>query len=398
MAEPKLALIPSAYKTGTVYSPLPTNGDGNFAFTRNTEATRVNKDGLIETVGNNIPRLDYSDGGCPSLLLEPSRTNIVTHSENFADASWSPTNVSLTTADVISPSGDLNATKIEGTAVSTKRIFDVISTTASSTYTYSLYVKKGNTPTLSFLTSSGSINCTFNLDTLTASNGSIEDAGNGWYRLSATGTASGVSEVFQILLNSSEGAGTFQFIYGAQVEQGSYATSYIPTNGGISTRASDLCIGAGNSNVFNDDEGVLFFKGKFPNTTATANRYITLSDSGGSPYTNQISFYFFSNTAVIVYIGGASTATQAFRITNIDIQDSEFKIALQYKFGDNKLFFNGVEYTQQGTFVDSHLTGLNDISFTNDDSVDFSLNMKVQDLRYYDTTLTDAALIELTTL
>ena len=54
MANPKLALIPSAYKAGTLYSPLPTNGDGDFTFTRNSGATRVKKDGLIENIGESL--------------------------------------------------------------------------------------------------------------------------------------------------------------------------------------------------------------------------------------------------------------------------------------------------------------------------------------------------------
>ena len=78
MAIPSLAMIPSGYKDGKVYSVLPSNGDGDFTFSRGSNATRVNKDGLIETITGDTPRLDYSDGSCPSLLLEPQSTNLIT--------------------------------------------------------------------------------------------------------------------------------------------------------------------------------------------------------------------------------------------------------------------------------------------------------------------------------
>ena len=71
-----LAQIPSGYKASTLYSVIPANGDGDFNFTRSSSATRVNKDGLIETVGTNVPRLDYTNSECPSLLLEPQRTQL----------------------------------------------------------------------------------------------------------------------------------------------------------------------------------------------------------------------------------------------------------------------------------------------------------------------------------
>ena len=83
---PSIAVIPSGYKggvsgvDGTVYSVLPTNGDADLDFTRNCTATRVNQNGLLEEVGLNVPRLDYSDGGCPSLLFEPQTTNLFSNS------------------------------------------------------------------------------------------------------------------------------------------------------------------------------------------------------------------------------------------------------------------------------------------------------------------------------
>ena len=91
MTNPKLALIPSGYKGGinpTVYSILPSDGSGDFTFDRASEGTRVRKDGLIEEVSNDVPRLDWSDGNCPSLLLEAERTNDTTYSEDYTQTSY----------------------------------------------------------------------------------------------------------------------------------------------------------------------------------------------------------------------------------------------------------------------------------------------------------------------
>jgi hypothetical protein len=76
MATPSIAIIPSIFKPGVLGSVLPLNGDADLTFTRASSATRVNKDGLIETVATGVPRLDYSDGGCPALLLEPQQTQL----------------------------------------------------------------------------------------------------------------------------------------------------------------------------------------------------------------------------------------------------------------------------------------------------------------------------------
>ena len=89
MTNPKLALIPSGYKQSpaTVYSILPNNADGDFTYERNGSATRVRKDGLIEELTvDDTPRLDWLNSDCPSLLLEPQRTNIQAYSEDFSGA------------------------------------------------------------------------------------------------------------------------------------------------------------------------------------------------------------------------------------------------------------------------------------------------------------------------
>ena len=115
MAKPKLALVPSTIGT-KVYSVLPSNGDGDFTFTRATKATRINSQGYIEEVLEGRNRLNYSllDGEvqeCPHLLLEPARTNVVTYSD--INTSWNQqTNIiNSLNVDVIAPDGTLNGWK-----------------------------------------------------------------------------------------------------------------------------------------------------------------------------------------------------------------------------------------------------------------------------------------------
>jgi len=92
---PSIAMIPSGYKANKVYSVLPTDGSGDLDSARTSTATRVNSEGLIETVLTGVPRLDYTDGSCPSLLLEPSSTNLITQSESFGNSYWAKSGASI---------------------------------------------------------------------------------------------------------------------------------------------------------------------------------------------------------------------------------------------------------------------------------------------------------------
>ena len=140
-----LLLIPSGYKSQKVYSIFPTDGDGDFNFSRSGVATRIAKNGLITTVDSNVPRLEYPmiDGvvnGCPSLILEPSRTNSQVNSEEFDNALWNKTRASITPNDAISPSGLLNADKLVGLSGSSY-VYDGVSVTSGDVYTISVFAK-----------------------------------------------------------------------------------------------------------------------------------------------------------------------------------------------------------------------------------------------------------------
>jgi hypothetical protein len=282
---PSLALLPSGYKASKVYSVLPTDGTGDFTFTRSGNATRVNSDGLIELVTTNVPRLNYPliDGvvsGCPSLLLEPQRINLVTYSEDFSQLS-SQSNVTITDNQVISPDGTQNAASfIDNGTSGVHRAFSVYSSTIASgqLVAHSVFAKAKEHKWFQ-LSTGGNTNdqwANFDLENGVIGNSSssanpiIEDYGNGWYRciLFATTSANNASVAGLLTLTNNldvtsrspsySGNGEGVYIFGLQLEEGSYPTSYIPTSGTTATRSAETCNNAGDVNTFNDSEGVLF--------------------------------------------------------------------------------------------------------------------------------------------
>ena len=72
-----LILTPNGYKASKLYSVKPTDASGDMTVVRATTATRVNSAGLIESVAINAPKIDYTGGGCPKILVEPERKNLV---------------------------------------------------------------------------------------------------------------------------------------------------------------------------------------------------------------------------------------------------------------------------------------------------------------------------------
>ena len=220
---PNLAMIPSGYKAGKLYSVLPTDGVGDFTVSRPTadalntgNATRVNSAGLIETVGENVPRLDYSDGGCPVLLTEPQSKNDILWSEDFTQSWTRPANTVVTPNTSISPDGTLNASTVTGLDGSgandlyTQPTFD----TANKTVTYSVYLKGSGTLR---------INISNNSDD---NDSKIITLSSNWERYSITYTFNSTPSVQMVCNLDDLGAtATTYESWGAQFEEKSYPTS-----------------------------------------------------------------------------------------------------------------------------------------------------------------------------
>ena len=368
------------------FKPLP------FDFTRASNATRVNKDGLIETVGSGEPRIDFKDNTKGALKLEPQRTNYQPYSTDFSV--WGLSGATVNINYGLSPDGLNNSTLItEGTGSAQHRIVKG-SPASSGIYTLSCFVKNkvGNHQAYIDM---GAVTGFFSFDTKTMFSAtgttSVEIWSDDWYRISIT-SSSNITPIVTFLgigKNNNEtfqgdGSSAIEF-FAPQLEQGSYATSYIPTSGQANgvTRVAESCNGAGNEQVFNDSEGTFFIE-----TSALANssifRNISISDGTTS---NLISLIFTNaNQIRLDFTNQAQLFDTTTDITNVN------KIAFSYKLNEIKLYVNGVlKATDTNATMPSNL---NTLRF--DNTIGAPLFSKTKDIKYFNTALTDQELISLT--
>ena len=398
MTNPKLALIPSGYKSGKVYSILPSDGSGDFDFDRASTATRINAQGLIEEVASGENRLNYSllDGevvGCPHLLLEPSRTNLVQYSEDFSQ--WNllsfgtGTNPVITSNNAISPDGTQNADKIVfnsgsgTTSGDSSQINYIVSITSGTDATASIYLKGENGG--EELVFRGVADGSYQKITLTTE----------WQRFSITENSGTTTDAitFGIRQNVS-GLGVINstatiYAFGAQIETGSYSTSLIKTDGGQVTRAAETCTDAGDATIFNDTEGVLYAEIASLVGDETIGQ---MSISNGSD-NETVKILWLSANQIRLEMKTASGTNFVKDVTVVRNGDF-YKLAIQYKSNDYKVYVNGISQTV--TQVTNTPSGLIKLNFDRGDGASVFYG-KCKDLRYYDTALTDAELTELTT-
>jgi hypothetical protein len=413
-----LSLFPSGIKAGKAYSILPTNGAGDFDVTRNTTKTRKNRLGLIETVAANVPSLNYdSVDDVPSILLEPQRTNLLGYSEDFTQGIWIKQGSFIDANVITSPSGVQNASLLrENTATQEHTLVIALATiNANIAHTYSGFFKNnGADITMSvrntFFTSGALV--TFNLlngtsgsiniqGTGTLVSSSIEPYINGYYKCSITvivdATSTGLR--VQLILNKrSNNSNNYLgdgvsgvYIWGQQLEQGSYATSYIPTLGSAVTRNQDLLSKTGISDLIGQNEGVLFIE-----SIALANESITrqISISDGTADNIIVIGYGASpNQLGLVVKQGPTTIFSTFpTIPNTLVLN---KIALLYKSGNIGVFVNGVKIISNvSTFTYPNNT-FNTVNFNFGNGANRFLG-KLNQLQLYKTALTDAECITLT--
>jgi hypothetical protein len=388
-----LIVTPNGYKAGKLYSVVPSSGAGDLDVTRATTATRVNSIGLIESVASNVPRLDYTNGTCPSILVEPQRTNSILSSRDFVAPNW--VSLGITPNTTISPSGVQDADTLDTTI----QLYQSIPVSTSTVYTISLWVKLGTATNICLV-----VNNQIAWNTI---GGGIYNSSDGlntttWTRVSYTFTTpaslvfGGIN--FHIGANGESGftqsSGTV-FIWGAQLEAGSYATSYIPTTSASVTRNADVISKTGISSLIGQTEGTVFYDGYFGNNTDEI--YLFLQATGGTTIENSI--YLVKDGAGIslkVWIG---TSLQVLIQGGTFTIGQRIKIAASYKQNDFILYING---TQIGTDTLGNVptcSNLHLATYAGDPTNEtFIANNGVNLSAFWKTRLTNSQLAQLTTL
>ena len=352
----------------------------------------------------NIPRIDYTGGGCGKLLLEPQRTNNFQYSEHFDNAYWSKVRSTITANSATSPDGSTNADIIfpDTSPNITHELFNNVLTGAVSQWS-GFFKMQGHRWV--YLFGAGDAVIFYDLQdgvvgTVGAGvTGKIENYGNGWYRCSyiknsGTNTTwgfglAGGNESVSIsgTPNTSEGVQ----IYGFQAEAGSYPTSYIPTLGASVTRSADAASKTGISSLIGQSEGVLYAEAKTLSQGITE-KIISISDGTAA---NVIYFSYSAGAGnqifYVIVAGGVLQSALSVAVSQIVTN----KIAIKYKANDCSFWLNGTKIHQVNSA--NMPTGLSVIQTTYP-TVPYDFEGDINSLLLYPTALSDAQLQTLTTL
>jgi hypothetical protein len=346
------------------FKPLP------FSFSRASSATAVDRDGLIEIVGSGEPRIDFLNDSKGALMLEPSSTNLIAYSEDFSNSAWNTSStrgVNFIPTSTIDPQGKTNAYRMTSTA-SDNQVAYLATIVLGVSYSSSIYVKR--------VSGSGDV---ILRDVNNVENNFQVSVNDGWKRLETSVLSTSTNGRLYVNLQT---VGDVIEIWGAQLEAGSYATSIITTQGAISTRVAEIC------SIDNLDDYV----SSKTSWTATG-EFVKGQDKGNSLYM-VLAYYLESSNLFRIrdYINSVrfylfEPSEQSWGFTANLGQNIKWSIRAKSD-GTYSIYVNGALLIEtSGTFrkLDRYAMYGN-------------AKTSVNNLRVYNTALTDQELINLTTI
>lgn len=379
------------------------------AYTPTTDKPITKYQPALQTAASGAARFDHNPvtGESLGLLVEEQRTNLLLRSEEFNNAAWTKTNSTINANAVVSPDGTVDADELVDSTTSGAHTVEVTPTvTSGASYTLSVYAK-AYTLTKLMLQLDG--NDTVATSTFNLSNGTVESTlggsatitavGNGWYRCAVTGTTVNTAPYVRIrLVNAASsptyaGTGQSLFIWGAQLEAGAFATSYIPTTSEQVTRAAESAVMTGTnfSSWYRQDEGTAIVEGFIqPQADGNAgNYYLAFSDGTIS---NLMHIADVNGTRSQVITSGVSQFDQILGAE----PTSTVKAAVAYKMNDSILSASGVVSPSADTSVVLPVVNRLTIGNRGDNSPGTTANGTIKKIAYYPKRLTNTELQALT--
>jgi len=323
-----IIITPTAYDVGSINAIKPKESPyADLTFDRGTSATqtRVDSNGNVSSVSQDVPRLDFE--GDNHWLIEPSATNLLNYSEDFSQYSGG-----TKVGGFPSPDGGNNAYKLSYTG-SAEGISFAFNATNLLTHKRSIWAKTvSGTGQLHLCSFNGNTN---NLFTVT----------NEWQRFEVEGltTSTGANGFYAADFRGSSTL-TEVYVWGAQAELSDYVTSYIPTNGSSVTRDNETAKDSGNSTMFGQTEGVLYAEIATFDTSSTQ-RVVQISDNSSS---TEIQVGFNSNGNFNIFSKLSNTTSISLTSQSYNA-DQFYKIAIRYKSSDSSVFIDGTEVATSTT-------------------------------------------------
>ena len=385
-----IVLTPTGYSEDVIHNVKPNSGD-MVHILDSTLATRVNKDGLVQTVPNrDVPRIDYSKGE-GAILAEHQSVNQIRYSEDFSNALWTKAAITLTSSTGTNPRG---ASQTLYTITRQPAGGDGLHTALASGASgngvgMSIWVRRVSGPG-----STGEVWIGREPESgAPMFSGYLRTIGSEWQRIEYNSI--GYTGTSRMYINPQYGH-HFQ-VWGAQTEktpaggQNGKVSSYIPTTSGAVTRARDNYRDGGSSALIGASEGVLYVEAAALANSQTS-RGIALS-AANSPANRVVIFYSSTSNTIQGRVQASATTTIAIN-KSLPSTTVFNKIAFKYKSGDLALWINGTEVATSSTAFTFDAT-LSELAL---DQGNGSIHFEglVKQLAVFDEVLSDSELAALT--
>ena len=363
--------------------------DPRITFTRASTATYFDEDGVLQSAAVDRPRIDFNPSTlvCNGLLIEEQRTNSFPASNDFANATyWTVYGTAVATAGAATgPDGLTSASNLAGatdTTLSGNNLEESVSISASTAYTFSVFVKSnGGTQVALRLRDSTGGSTTSALLPVTSS----------WTRISVSRTMAVGATSVRCLIGNTDGD---IFIYGAQLEAGAFATSYIPTTTTALTRSADVCsmTGTNFSSWYNAAEGT-FVSEFLPNVVAPATAAQLVFMVSDGTISNTIEFFKRANADVSTRMSVNSSGANQVFLNVGTFTATNTKAAVGYQIDNFGVSLNGGAVTADTSGTVPSVSQINIGGFVTGSGY---LNGYIRRIAYYPARLVNAQLQALT--